>query len=88
VGRLVADSEPTEPWEHAAAGCLALLCSRAAGQSTGGTAAEVQRHYLELDPTPGLLVFRRRLGLTMLDLATERDRPFATDVEGGARSTP
>ncbi|MGV9386229.1 hypothetical protein ACWDRB_61235 [Nonomuraea sp. NPDC003707] len=78
--KLLADSEPLQPWEHAVAGCLDLLCSRAAGRSTGDTAAKVQRHYLELGQTPGLLVFRMRLGLTMLDLATVTDRPFADRV--------
>lgn len=78
--KLVADSELIQPWEHAVAGCLRLLCSRAAGHSTGDIAAEFQRHYFELDQTPGLLVFRMRLSQTMLDFATESDRPFATRV--------
>lgn len=79
--KLVADSEPDQPWERAVANCLSALCSRAAGHPIVDTLAEVQRQYLKLDPTPGLVVFRTRLGLTILDLAADTDwaladRPF------------
>jgi hypothetical protein len=77
---LVADSTPIQPWEHAVAGCLGLLCSRAAGHSTSGTVPEVQRQYLQLDRMPGLTVFRTRLGLALLDLTADTDRPLADRV--------
>ncbi|QFY11514.1 hypothetical protein GBF35_37450 [Nonomuraea phyllanthi] len=75
--KLVADSAPDQPWERLVAGCLDLLCSRAVGLPASGTFAEVQRQYLELDRTPGLLVFRTSLGLTLLDVAADADRSLA-----------
>ncbi|GAA1018953.1 hypothetical protein Aple_025180 [Acrocarpospora pleiomorpha] len=75
--KLVADSAPEQPWEHLVAECLDALCSRAIGLSPGSTDAHLQRQLLELDRAPGLLVFRTRLGLTILDLTTETDGPLA-----------
>src|SRR5437868_4113262 len=64
--KFVAGSRPIEPWEHPVAGCLEALCNSTAGHSTGGTVTKVQRQFLELDRAPELLVFRTRLGLTIL----------------------
>ncbi|MFI6705464.1 hypothetical protein ACIBF7_03465 [Nonomuraea sp. NPDC050478] len=75
--KLVADSTPDQPWEHAVAACLDVLCSRAAEHSVDGTGIEAQRQFLQLDRTPGLLVFRTRLGLTILDLIADSDRSLA-----------
>ncbi|GAA3550189.1 hypothetical protein GCM10022419_033050 [Nonomuraea rosea] len=72
--KLVTTSAPEQPWEHAVAGCLDALCRCAAGHSPGDTLAGVQRRYRELDRTPELLVFRTRLGLTVLDLAADTNQ--------------
>ncbi|KAB8192543.1 hypothetical protein FH608_023850 [Nonomuraea phyllanthi] len=76
---LLAGSTLVQPWEHAVADCLAMLCDRSAGHSTSNIGADLQRHYLELDRTPELVVFRTRLGLTILDLA-DADRPLTGQV--------
>ncbi|HLV45103.1 MAG TPA: hypothetical protein VKY39_09105, partial [Aggregatilineales bacterium] len=67
---LVAGSTLSQPWEHAVAGCLRMLCSRAAGRVSGDTDAVVHNQYFDVNRAPDLLVFRLRLGLTILDLAT------------------
>jgi len=74
---LVADSAPAQPWEQAIADCLGALCSQAAGRSTGDTLTRVQRLYFDLDRTPGLQVFNTRLGLTIIDLASNTDQATA-----------
>ncbi|WP_433498862.1 hypothetical protein ACQP1K_00390 [Sphaerimonospora sp. CA-214678] len=78
--KLVANSGPVQSWEHPVSGCLKLLCSRATGRAVGDTAVEVQRQFLELDRTAGLLVFRTRLGLVILDLIADIDRSLADRV--------
>ena len=44
-------------------------------RSSSRPLAEVQRRYLELDRAPELLVFRTRLGLTILDVAADTNGP-------------
>ncbi|MEV0593706.1 hypothetical protein [Nonomuraea cavernae] len=78
--KLVADSAPEQPWEHAVASCLDALCNRVAARSSGHTLAEVQRQYLELDRAPELLVFRTRLGLTILDVAADTNGPLTDRI--------
>lgn len=74
---LVADSISVEPWEHAVASCLRMLCDRAAERSSSEGSADVHRRYLEVDQAPGLAVFRARLGLTIVDLASDTDQHLA-----------
>lgn len=78
--KLVTDSAPEEPWEHAVAACLDALCRQAAGRSTGNAVTEAQRRYCTLDRTPGLLVFRARLALTILDVGADREERVADRV--------
>ncbi|NRQ30665.1 hypothetical protein HII36_02260 [Nonomuraea sp. NN258] len=63
---LLNDTSASEPWEEAVAACLTVLCL---GQNGGAIhTAQARERYLALAPDPGLLVFRVRLGLTLLHL--------------------
>ncbi|UGQ13571.1 hypothetical protein LO772_08185 [Yinghuangia sp. ASG 101] len=65
---------PAEPWEHAVAACLDALCrasakpQRSHDTSDTSVATAVDR-YLDLPATTGLVVFRTRLGATVIELA-------------------
>ncbi|MER7128560.1 hypothetical protein [Streptosporangium saharense] len=73
--RLLTDSVPEQPWEHAVADCLEMLYGHAAGRSPENKLAA----YGELGRSPALLVFRTRLGLTVLDVApSSGDQVFAS----------
>ncbi|NJP91428.1 hypothetical protein HCN51_18525 [Nonomuraea sp. FMUSA5-5] len=88
---LVAGSAPEQPWECLVGGCLDALCNHAVGRAPDDTIAQVQRQFLELDRVPGLLIFRTRLGLTILDLTAETGCPVAnrvfTSLIGDIRTT-
>lgn len=61
------------PWEEAVAACLAVLCRRLADQQADPDITEMVDRYLRLEPAPEHTVFRLRLGLCILDLATGAD---------------
>lgn len=58
-------STPCEPWEHAVAACLTVLC----GCTTDPAVTTMLHHYQHLAPIPELAVFHTRLGLSVLDAA-------------------
>ncbi|MGH8885343.1 MAG: hypothetical protein ACRDYX_09270 [Egibacteraceae bacterium] len=64
------DSSTPDPWEEAVAACLRTLCLSVSDRPTGSSVAAMVNQYLQLDPTPGHPVFRTRLGLCVLDLAS------------------
>ncbi|WP_344917346.1 hypothetical protein [Streptosporangium oxazolinicum] len=66
---MIEGSTVPEPWEQAVAACLSVACLRAGGWSTTTAVAAMVEHYLALEPTPDLLAWRTRLGVTVLDLA-------------------
>ncbi|WP_327586958.1 hypothetical protein OHA25_08095 [Nonomuraea sp. NBC_00507] len=66
---LLQESTLTEAWEKAVAACLTLLCLQQDGHATDTPTDAMYERYLALEPAPGLLAFRVRLGLTILDLA-------------------
>ncbi|MGH3693306.1 MAG: hypothetical protein ACRDRX_04780 [Pseudonocardiaceae bacterium] len=74
------DSSTPEPWEQAVAACLRTLCLDVSDRPTGPSVAGMVSHYLQLDPTPGHLVFRTRLGLCVLDLAGGPDAAGGLEV--------
>ncbi|MEU8279234.1 hypothetical protein ACFYOK_38180 [Microbispora bryophytorum] len=70
-----------EPWEDAVTTCLAALCQ----PGDDRTAAEMLDRYRRLDHTaPGLVIFRTRLGLSVVDAAggvdTSDGRSIATTL--------
>ncbi|MGQ0841489.1 hypothetical protein [Actinokineospora sp.] len=64
---LLDSSATPEPWEKAVAAYLRL---RTDHRPTGSAVAAMVNHYLQLDPAPQHAVFRTRLGLCVLDLAS------------------
>lgn len=79
---LLNDSTPTEPWEHATAACLTVLClsPTTSTQTRNEALTAMVDRYLRLDPCPELLVFRTRLGLTAIDLADGVEHPHAVKI--------
>lgn len=67
--RLLTTTRATAPWEQAVAACLAMLIG--IPQCAGTTADS----YLALDKPPSQVVFRTRLGLTVLDLTGHHHAP-------------
>ncbi|MGH4002322.1 MAG: lantibiotic dehydratase, partial [Pseudonocardiaceae bacterium] len=64
------DGTASEPWEHAVAACLTVLCHGGSGlRPTDSAVTAMVEHYLALEAEPPFLVFRVRLGLTMIRLA-------------------
>ncbi|MFF5265291.1 hypothetical protein ACFY4C_40955 [Actinomadura viridis] len=77
AARAVLDaSTPNEPWEHAIAACLAVLC----GRTTGEAVSTMLRHQDQLTPAPQLAVFHTRLGLSVLDGAEAANHPGVLDI--------
>ncbi|HEX5115969.1 MAG TPA: hypothetical protein VFW65_12295 [Pseudonocardiaceae bacterium] len=62
---LLDDTAPGEPWENAVTACLTVMCRSSHGiADTDGLLAQ----YYTLDTSsPGLMVFRTRLGLSFVD---------------------
>lgn len=78
---VVDDSTASEPWEHAVAACLTVLCHSGVGPRFPESAATTMvEHYLALEPEPPLLVFRVRLGLAVVHLAGGVERPAAVQA--------
>jgi hypothetical protein len=77
---LVDTTTTAEPWEHAVAACLRTLCHTDSPPHEALIDTMVQR-YLALSGTPSHVIFRTRLGLTVLDLVSTT--PIASRV--GAR---
>ncbi|MEU8266404.1 hypothetical protein AB0B89_04490 [Sphaerisporangium sp. NPDC049002] len=75
---VLADSTPTQPWEHQVASCLNVMCADPNRASISQEVAAMVRHFLEQEPVPGYAVFRARLGLTVVSLAGAAD-PEAAD---------
>jgi hypothetical protein len=71
---LIAESADGEPWEQPVAACLTVLCLRSGTHPMDSAIAAMVRSYLDLEPAPGLVVFRARLGLTVIDLAGGADQ--------------
>lgn len=59
-----------EPWEKAVAAYLRALNLHTDGRPIGPAVQTMVNHYTQLEPTPGQTVFRTRLGLCALDVAT------------------
>lgn len=86
---LLADTTPGEAWENAVAACLTVQCNGASGIADLTPLLAQYHHFGTF--TPGLAVFRTRLGLSFVDaLDTVHDAParrIAVDVIDYATST-
>lgn len=77
--RLLAETPAPTRWEQTVAACLAILT----GNHNGDTTTTVDG-YLALGEAPAQVVFRTRLGLTLLDLTDDRSAPrLAHAIETG-----
>jgi hypothetical protein len=72
---LVEESANGQSWEHPVSACLTVLCLRYGSRPADSAIAAMVKHYLDLEPALGLVVFRTRLGLTAIDLAGGVDHP-------------
>ena len=78
--RVLDETEPVEQWEHAVVACLTTFCLRAASKPFVMAGEATAEQYLQLVRTPGLVVFRTRLGLAMVDVVGEPLRPSIARV--------
>jgi hypothetical protein len=67
------DSTLSEAWETPVASCLAALCLRFSADPVDAVGDTMVRDYLAVRCSPEFVVFRTRLGLTVLDLLDETD---------------
>jgi hypothetical protein len=67
--RTLSQSVTTEPWEDTVAACLTALCTTHTDQRPDAAVNTMVDHYLSLPPSPGLILFHVRLGLTATDIA-------------------
>ncbi|MGH3931829.1 MAG: hypothetical protein ACRDTF_17850 [Pseudonocardiaceae bacterium] len=86
---LVEQSATTEPWEQAVQSLLRIHCRRAAG-------ADVERHVAAMlttvltllqQPDPSTAVFRTRVGVIALDLATIHGAPQLSQLRAALITT-
>ncbi|WP_432008815.1 hypothetical protein [Streptomyces bacillaris] len=68
--RTLEESTLDESWEQPVAACLALLCRTTAQEPSAKAAPKAAAEYLRLEADPELIVFRTRIGLTVLDLCS------------------
>lgn len=73
--RIVQHSTVATRWEKVVAGCLTVLCLRSDPRQSSAAAATMADDYMHLGSEPGLLSFRTRLGLVVLDLADDEIGP-------------
>ncbi|NDU75963.1 hypothetical protein GWI34_25535 [Actinomadura sp. DSM 109109] len=67
--KTISQSHTAEPWEGAVAGCLTALCTTRTDQSANAAVSTLIDHYLSLPPSPEVVLFQVRLGLTVTDIA-------------------
>jgi hypothetical protein len=77
---LLDTTDTPEPWEQAVAAYLHAWCRAASQRPVGANVADMVNHYLRLQPEPGQSLFLTRLGLSVLDLATNSAESAASAV--------
>jgi hypothetical protein len=77
---MLKESATSEPWEQPVAACLTVLCLRTAARPANSAIAAMADRYLDLEPSPELLVFRTRLGLAVIDLAGGTGQPGTVQI--------
>jgi hypothetical protein len=74
------ESTPTQPWEHQVASCLNVMCADPDRPAVSQDITAMVEHFVEQEPVPGYAVFRARLGLTVVTLASTTDSKAADRV--------
>ena len=77
---MVKESTLTQPWEQQVAHCLNVMCADPDKKSVGRDVAAMVAHFRRHEPMPGYAVFRARLGLTVVTLASATDPGTAARV--------
>ncbi|MEO3854507.1 hypothetical protein [Acrocarpospora sp. B8E8] len=77
---LLEESTPTRPWEQQVASCLTVMCTDPDKTSAARNITTMIEHFLGSEPVPGYAVFRARLGLTVVTLASDADPAAAAHV--------
>lgn len=67
--KTISQSNTTEPWERAVAACLTALCTARSEQRANAVVTTMIDYYLSLPPSPEVVLFQVRLGLTVTDIA-------------------
>ena len=78
---LLDDTAPGEPWENAVTTCLTIQCRSRSG--IADLATLLDRYHCLDTTTPGLTVFRTRLGLSFVDAIGTVDDPPARRIAAG-----
>lgn len=78
---LLDDTAPGEPWENAVTACLTIQCH--GGSGIADLATLLDRYHCLDTSTPGLTVFRTRLGLSFVDAIGTVDDPPARRIAAG-----
>ncbi|MGW3769968.1 hypothetical protein [Actinomadura verrucosospora] len=68
--KTISHSDTTEPWERAVAACLTALCTTRTDQSANAAVTTMIDYYLSLPPSPEVVLFQVRVGLTVTDIAS------------------
>lgn len=80
--KLLRDTAPGEPWEHAVTTCLTLLCQQPTVNSTDQRRAVAAYQALNT-AAAGLVVFHTRLGICLIDALGGVDHPAAQLIATG-----
>ncbi|WP_339153753.1 hypothetical protein [Actinomadura luteofluorescens] len=67
--KTISQSDTTEPWESAVAACLTALCTARTELPANAAVTTMIDHYLSLPPSPEVVLFQVRLGLSVTDIA-------------------
>jgi len=78
--KLLHQTTPAQPWEHAVTACLTALCRQHAHQPVGQDLTAMLDSYQQLVPAPHLAVFHTRLGLSVIDAAGGVEHPAARGI--------
>jgi hypothetical protein len=78
--QLLATTDTPTPWEKTVLACLKVACLVSAGQHTSAVTTTMLNQYLALEPLPDCAAFQARLGLCIIDLATDTDDSRVTAV--------
>lgn len=78
--KLLHQTTPAQPWEHAVTACLTGLCGQHAHLPSGQDLTAMVDTYRQLTSTANLAVFHTRLGLSVIDAAGGVEHPAARRI--------
>ncbi|WP_433234827.1 hypothetical protein [Actinomadura nitritigenes] len=71
--RLLQETRAPSPWEQAVTAALTAYYLRSARRTETRAVDSMVEHYLRLTPEPGLVVFRTRLGMAVIEIAEGKE---------------